>query len=119
MTKEEMGELKKLLEPITKKLGKVDSELAMLKEKIELIPSIGRRIEEINIDTNKTKVDIMQMKLTQSVDTRNIAILKLDGERSKENIKGLTLLVQQILDLLVTREEFTELKKRIRLLESI
>ena len=105
MTKEEMSELKKLLEPINKKLEDLDN--------------IKQRLEEVRIDTNAAKLDLMQIKLTQSSNTRNITIMKLDGEKAKEDIKGLIALAHKILDLIVTREEHEELKKRVRVLESI
>lgn len=92
----------------------IDEKLYLLLERTE---TLSKNIEEVRIDTHNTRGSTARLSLDMIKVIRDIEIIKIDGETSKNKIKEIIQLASEILELMVTQKEFKSITQRVTALE--
>lgn len=88
------------------------------KELLHLLKQLTKRLEEATVDIHEMKRDLKVVSLKLYSVESNTKIIKVDIERMRENIADLIGMNKEILEKMVTQEEFKNLSQRVAALEN-
>lgn len=84
---------------------------------INILKQLTKRIEEATIDIHEMKRDMKFINLKLNSVDHNSGIIKVDVEKTREDVKDLINMISEILAKMVTQKELQSLSQRVASLE--